>query len=77
MVTVPVALIMAILFLVFGDERAANIAAHKICPNTHVIRAGENFEFGCDGRNYRVLCADRVCEVEPPQELPTVPGPLL
>lgn len=66
MLVLPVALVMVILSLVFGDERAANIAAHEICPMTHVVRdEDDRWVFGCDGRRYHVDCGGGECAVTP------------
>lgn len=65
MLTVPLAIIMVFFYCFFADERAANRVAHEICPDTHVVRVDDRFQFGCDGQNYAVLCDDGECAIEP------------
>ena len=68
MLSIPIAIVVGILYVVFGGERAANIAAHEICPSTHVVRADGEFRFACDGQRYVVRCEGRFrkqCTVEP------------
>jgi hypothetical protein len=63
--TIPLAIVMAIMYVFFADERAANRAAHEICPDTHVVRVDGQFQFGCGGRDYAVRCDDGECAAEP------------
>jgi hypothetical protein len=63
--SIPIIIIMVVLYVFFGDERAANRAAHEICPNTHVVRVDDHFQFGCDGHEYAVLCDRGECAVDP------------
>lgn len=65
MITGPIGIIMIGLFFFFADERAANRAAHEICPETYVTKAGDHFEFQCGGRAYGVHCSDGDCDVQP------------
>ena len=64
MLTVPVIIVMVIMYFFFADERAANRAAHEICPDTHVIRVDDQYRFGCDGHDYSVVCDEGKCTVE-------------
>ncbi|MGH0032581.1 MAG: hypothetical protein ACQGVC_22545 [Myxococcota bacterium] len=65
MLTVPLAIIMVIVYVCMADTRAANHVAHEICPDTHVVRVDDRFEFGCDGRDYAVVCDDGECATAP------------
>lgn len=65
MLTVPLAILMALAYCLLADHRAANRAAHEICPDAHVARVDDRFRFGCDGRHYTVHCDDGECDVEP------------
>ena len=63
MVNLIFAIPILILAFVFADERAANVAAHEICPDTHVIRAAGGFEFSCEQEQFRVECEGGSCSV--------------
>ena len=65
MLTVPIAIIMIILHFAFADERDANRVAHEVCPETHMTRVDEHFEFGCGGKHYSVDCSRNGCDVQP------------
>lgn len=45
----------------FADERDANRLAHEVCPQTHVVRAGDAFAFSCQAGQFRVVCSDGSC----------------
>jgi hypothetical protein len=62
------ALVMVVMSVFFADERAANRAAHEICPTTHVARVDGQFRFACHGEEYAVRCEGMLrkeCVVEP------------
>ncbi len=63
MFTVPLAIVMLVVHFVYADERAANQAAHEVCPDTHVTQVDEHFEFACEGAAYAVHCPDGECRV--------------
>lgn len=65
MLTVPLAILMVLLHFFFAEERTANRLAHEVCPNTHVVRVDDRFQFTCDGHDYVVLCDDGQCAIEP------------
>ena len=66
MLTIPLTIVSLFLWLHFADERMANRVAHEICPDTHVVRVDGRFEFGCEGRDYAVVCDDGECVIEAP-----------
>jgi len=63
MFTVPLAILMLVMHFAFTDERAANHAAHEVCPDTDVTQVNDHFEFACDGTAYAVHCPDGECGV--------------
>ncbi len=65
MLAVPVAIVIVVLHLVFGDQRAAHVAAHEVCPEARLTEAGDGFRFGCEGQSYTVQCDRGDCAVRP------------
>ena len=64
MIALPLAIFILVTSIIYGDQRNANLAAHEICPETHVARVDDHFEFGCDGKQYTVDCSDGDCQIE-------------
>ncbi|MBJ17879.1 MAG: hypothetical protein CL933_00510 [Deltaproteobacteria bacterium] len=65
MLNLILAIPIAILAFFFADEKAANIAAHEICTDAHVVKATEGFDFSCDKGDFNVVCVDSVCTAKP------------
>jgi hypothetical protein len=65
MLAVLVACFILIMSVFHADQRHANQAAHRVCPDTHVAEVDGRFQFACDGHSYTVTCDGDDCTVEP------------